>query len=151
MYQPKFCAECGATIKSKRWHFWRSRNFCSMCAKEFRRAQIIPPLLVSVALFGGGFLAGRIGRPPAPTLIIERREAAAATAGGNAQSGSQPVTITPAKIDEHLTASQETVSICGARTKRGTPCSRKVRGTNRCWQHRGKAAMLPASKLIVES
>jgi hypothetical protein len=24
-----------------------------------------------------------------------------------------------------------------------------VRGTGRCWQHRGRAAMLPAAKLIV--
>jgi hypothetical protein len=50
---------------------------------------------------------------------------------------------------ERPTETGEIVSICGARTKRGTPCSRRVRGTGRCWQHRGRPAMLPASKLVV--
>lgn len=122
-----------------------------MCAKEFRQAQIILPLLASLALFGGGFLAGRANRSAPPPLIIERREASAVTASGSSQSGLQPASATGIKADEHLSAAQETVSICGARTKRGTPCSRKVRGTGRCWQHRGKAAMLPAARLIVPS
>jgi hypothetical protein len=50
---------------------------------------------------------------------------------------------------ERPTDPDEIVSICGARTQRGTPCSRRVRGTGRCWQHRGRGAMLPAAKLIV--
>jgi hypothetical protein len=29
---------------------------------------------------------------------------------------------------------------CGARTKSGRPCRRKVRGGGHCWQHRKKAA-----------
>jgi hypothetical protein len=42
------------------------------------------------------------------------------------------------------------VAICGARTKKGTPCQRRVRGgVGRCWQHRGKPAILPPSKLVV--
>lgn len=31
---------------------------------------------------------------------------------------------------------------CGARTKKGTPCSRKVKGNERCWQHKGQPAMV---------
>jgi len=38
---------------------------------------------------------------------------------------------------------------CGAETKKGTPCSRKVKGKKRCWQHEGREAMLPQSKLAV--
>lgn len=41
------------------------------------------------------------------------------------------------------------VYFCGAETKKGTPCSRKVKGNIRCWQHAGMPAMLPASKLLV--
>ena len=41
------------------------------------------------------------------------------------------------------------VYFCGAETKKGTPCSRKVKGNIRCWQHTGMPAMLPADKLLV--
>lgn len=42
----------------------------------------------------------------------------------------------------------ETVYFCGAETKKGMPCSRRVKGGGRCWQHEGQAAMLPNAKLI---
>ncbi len=43
----------------------------------------------------------------------------------------------------------EPVYFCGAQTKKGTPCSRKVKGGGRCWQHEGKEAMLPPEKLLI--
>jgi hypothetical protein len=55
-----------------------------------------------------------------------------------------------ASIVDAMTDPNEIVSICGARTKKGTPCQRRVRGTGRCWQHRGMPAMLPPEKLIVQ-
>lgn len=48
-----------------------------------------------------------------------------------------------------ITAAKEPVYFCGAQTKKGTPCSRKVKGGGRCWQHEGQAAMLPPEKLLV--
>jgi hypothetical protein len=42
------------------------------------------------------------------------------------------------------------VSLCGARTKKGTMCTRRVHGAVRCWQHLGKPAMLPPEKLLVK-
>ncbi|HEX8149343.1 MAG TPA: hypothetical protein VF591_19325, partial [Pyrinomonadaceae bacterium] len=50
---------------------------------------------------------------------------------------------------ERPTDPEEVVYVCGARTKKGTPCQRRVRGPGRCWQHRGKPAILPPSKLVV--
>jgi hypothetical protein len=44
----------------------------------------------------------------------------------------------------------EEVYLCGARTKKGTPCSRRVHGPVRCWQHKGSPAMLPQEKLLVK-
>jgi hypothetical protein len=44
---------------------------------------------------------------------------------------------------------EEPISFCGAQTKKGTPCTRKVKGEGRCWQHTGLPAMLPKEKLIV--
>ena len=43
----------------------------------------------------------------------------------------------------------ESVYFCGAQTKKGTPCSRRVKGGGRCWQHEGQPAMLPPEKLLV--
>jgi hypothetical protein len=43
----------------------------------------------------------------------------------------------------------EAVYFCGAQTKKGTPCSRRVKGGGRCWQHAGQAAMLPPEKLLI--
>jgi hypothetical protein len=102
-------------------------------------------------------------RPAPPPLVVERN------ASNSPQPASQLASRLPAAdreagaLDEprpraygadgteteRPTDPAETVSICGARTRKGTPCSRRVRGTGRCWQHRGKPAMLPASKLIV--
>jgi hypothetical protein len=51
---------------------------------------------------------------------------------------------------EPPTDPNEVVSICGARTKKGTPCQRRVRGTGRCWQHLGMPAIIPLEKRIVQ-
>jgi hypothetical protein len=42
----------------------------------------------------------------------------------------------------------EPVYFCGAQTKKGTLCSRRVKGGGRCWQHVGQPAMLPQDKLL---
>lgn len=47
--------------------------------------------------------------------------------------------------------SDETVYFCGAATKKGTPCSRKVKGGGRCWQHKGRKAILSSKELLAES
>jgi hypothetical protein len=46
----------------------------------------------------------------------------------------------------------ERVYICGARTKKGTPCQRRVHAAgDRCFQHKGMPAILPSDKLEVKS
>ena len=164
MYRPKFCADCGARIARARWHWWTSRRFCADCAKRFGRARALTgPLLLVIALFAGGFWAGRAGRPPAPPLIIQRGELTALAEPPATAEASRSATETAA-LDTSSAASrsvtqgaerepptdpQEVISMCGARTQRGRPCSRRVRGTGRCWQHRGMPAMLPAERLII--
>jgi hypothetical protein len=40
--------------------------------------------------------------------------------------------------------------ICGARTKKGTPCHRRVHvAGERCFQHKGMPSLVPESKLVV--
>ena len=171
MYRPNFCAECGERITRLRWRVWTSRRFCDGCdRKRFRRGRIAWPLALCAALLGLGYLVGRAVRPAAPPLVIERGAsnfvpratpiAAASGATNNATNNATNYATNAGDRDapaygadgtetERPTDPAEVVSICGARTKKGTPCSRRVRGTGRCWQHRGKAAMLPAAKLVV--
>jgi hypothetical protein len=118
--------------------------------------------LLAAVLAGMGFVSGRLARPSSPPLVLER--------GGPGHLAPLPAPDAPRQSDvkregaatkpepaygpdgtanERPTETDEVVYICGARTKKGTPCQRRVRGPGRCWQHRGMPAMLPPSKLIV--
>ncbi|MDT4953411.1 MAG: hypothetical protein QOJ02_1549 [Acidobacteriota bacterium] len=172
MYKPNFCSECGSRIERSRWHLWTSRRFCSDCAPRFRKAQLLWPVVACVTLFTIGLVAGRAARPAPPPLIVERGELPALTTPATKDKGqafgAEAETNTTAEASataaskpeqaygpdgsatERPTDPAEVVSICGARTQKGTPCQRRVRGTGRCWQHKGMPAMLPPSKLIIQ-
>jgi hypothetical protein len=161
MYKPNFCAECGERIARLRWRVWTSRRFCAGCDRRFRRGRVVWPLAACAALVGAGFVGGRAMRPATPPLVIERSALksppppAQTPATGNKESAATSKSNAPAygadgTATERPTEADEVVSMCGARTKKGTPCSRRVRGTGRCWQHRGKSAMLSAAKLLVQ-
>jgi len=142
MYRPNFCAECGKKLLRLHWRVWTSRKFCDACASRLRRKRLPPILLTILALFAAGFVVGRSRRPAAPPLIIQRRADSPLSDGGAAQ---------PIKPGSPPVPAVEAVYICGARTKKGTPCSRRVHGPVRCWQHKGMPAMLPQEKLLIES
>ncbi len=55
----------------------------------------------------------------------------------------------PAQQLKDREVAAEAVYVCGAETKKGTPCSRRVKGNVRCFQHTGMPAMLPADKLKI--
>ncbi|HSS19668.1 MAG TPA: hypothetical protein VLL54_06315 [Pyrinomonadaceae bacterium] len=107
-----------------------------------RKQRLGPTLLAILTLLGAGFVAGRARRPLPPPLTIERRSDSPLTDDKPAKSSAQPA-ITPTIIAED-------VYICGARTKKGTPCSRRVHGPVRCWQHKGMPAMMAQEKLRVK-
>lgn len=147
MYQPNFCAECGAKLLRLRWHLWTSRKFCNDCARRLRKVRLTHVLLVSLGLLGAGFVAGRARRPSPPPLIIERRSDSplndngqpggpARTTAGSDRNSTDAKNSSPATVEEE-------VYLCGARTKKGTPCSRRVHGPVRCWQHKGMSSIIP--------
>ena len=158
MYKPNFCSDCGSRIERSRWHLWTSRRFCSDCAPSFRQTQFLLPVIAGVALFGIGLAAGRAARPAPPPLIVERGQLAAVTAPSTqsveraAGAETEMNTASAPKVEptygpdgtatERPTDPDEAVSLCGARTQKGTPCQRRVRGTGRCWQHKGMPAMI---------
>ena len=143
-YRPNFCSECGAKVLRLHWHFWTSRRFCNDCARHLRRARLGPAVLLMLTLFGTGFIVGRARRPAAPPLVIERRSDSPLSDGaptlqtGTSRPGDSGVT---SRASRDLTT--EDVYTCGARTKKGTPCSRRVHGPVRCWQHKGMPSIIP--------
>lgn len=141
IYRPNFCAECGVKVVRLSWHPWTSRRFCGSCSPRFRNEHWLQLSLAVLALLVLGITIGRALRRDPPPVTIQRTSNVTAPAQ---MSGSPGVTASgpPSAVDEQ-------VYMCGARTKKGTPCSRRVHGLVRCWQHKGLPAMLPAEKLII--
>ena len=167
MYKPNFCAECGARILRARWRMWTSRRFCKACEPRFRRRQLLATLFAALTLFAIGLATGRALRPAPPPLIVQRGELTpvplvtaptaelSSTAPENQAAKNDAVDSSSAATQpepeygadgtatERPTDPNETISICGARTQKGTPCKRRVRGTGRCWQHRAMLTISP--------
>lgn len=142
MYRPNFCCECGKKILRLHWHPWTSTRFCDACTRLNRKERFKRPAVAGIALLSIGLITGNAIRPAPPPLIIHRASVSSpsSSTGESKTSG----TIAPATVEED-------VYICGARTKKGTPCSRRIHGNVRCWQHKGMPAMLPPEKLVVKS
>jgi hypothetical protein len=136
-YRPNFCCECGNKIVRLRWRVWTSRRFCDKCFLAFAKLRRLQPSLTICGLVLLGVLIGRGCRRAPQPLIIER------TTTPNIQQATTTGTPQPSPITEQLYT-------CGARTKKGTPCSRRVHGPVRCWQHKGAPAMLPLEKLRIK-
>ena len=164
MHRPNFCSACGVKIIRLHWRLWTSRRFCDGCSQRLRKERLTLPLILASALFCIGLVAGRSGRPAPHQLIIER---SANSPLYPSQSPSQNTTAPGREngaVNEAVGSKSETslvsqpqaetaaevIYICGARTKKGTPCSRRVHVPGRCWQHKGMPAMLPAEKLILQ-
>ena len=155
MYKPNFCAECGTKVLHLRWHVWTSRRFCKGCARRFLKARVTRPMLIGLALIISGYVAGRSRRPAPPPLTIERRADSTLGAAGDPRQStlSRAAQSVPGSTENKNSLSpsaEEDVYLCGARTRKGTPCSRRVHAPVRCWQHKGMPAMLPQEKLLVK-
>jgi len=134
-YRPNFCCECGEKIVRLRWRLWTSRKFCDNCSRGVGKTPWLQLATVAAVLLLAGVLIGRGWRREPPPLIIERPVQS---------STSSQTAITQTAMP------QEQVYICGARTKKGKPCSRRVHSLVRCWQHKGLPAMLPPEQLVIK-
>lgn len=177
LQRPNFCCSCGEKIDRIEWHLWTSRRFCELCQTEHQLddwlPRIIGGLFLLVGLFGVGssFRSAKISDDLVYTpvrLAVERAEKARSTPVR--PSGAPDTTRnevdrsrtphTPADLDQSRTgpdqaatgaAPPEPVFLCGAETKKGTACTRRVKGGGRCWQHAGREAVLPQEELAVPS
>jgi hypothetical protein len=127
-YQANFCAECGNAMKPR--PSWGPRYFCDECEAQMGRRSYFKPaaallLCATLAVFA-------LNRMEAPSRSGQ------SNAGATASSVSALDTATTRKPEPEAV---ERV-LCGARTKKGTPCKRLVLPGRRCAQHRGMPSLL---------
>ncbi|HVS21761.1 MAG TPA: hypothetical protein VHD88_07920 [Pyrinomonadaceae bacterium] len=165
MHRPNFCAECGARLARKGWRAWIGGRVCGNCARRVGKTSGAKLMIAVVVLAVAAFALGRYLRPAPPPLIVERAansplsdlpvnlNDAAKSGSRNPKSQNEGAQSSddPATHQTSTTASSDdVVFICGARTKKGTPCHRRVHfAGERCYQHKGMPAILPLEKLVV--
>ncbi|GIU82583.1 MAG: hypothetical protein D6687_06370 [Acidobacteria bacterium] len=174
LYKPRFCCECGEKILRRDWKLWTSRRFCEVCEIDKRGYEVFPKiiggLLFIFGLFGIGslILKGETNRE----LKIERVSFAKKNlTEENVEQRLVTENLKSSSVDKNLRQIQsvesssisklespaqkikakleEPVYYCGAETKKGGFCKRRVKGGGRCWQHQGQQAILPPEKLLV--
>ena len=135
MSAPKFCSECGEKLEMSRARLLAGRATCARCAPRHRALRFVKvaslALLVLVA-----FAIGRYGTPPRTVYLIGTPIAPIANAEPDTASTVKPSSTSHAT--QSASSADEVVAICGAPTKSGKPCQRKVKGGGYCWQHRDK-------------
>lgn len=157
MYRPNFCSQCGERILREKWRLWTSRRYCDACAKVLQKPQLVAPFLGSLILICVGVIAGTKLRPEQPAML-ERNSLVTLTSTPNAQTNKPQantnaqtnISATPQiNVQQTPLESEQPAYYCGARTQKGTPCMRRVRGATRCWQHEGKPPMMAQEKLLI--
>lgn len=169
LYKPKFCADCGEAVERTDWKPWSSRRFCKVCEADNRIHDLIPRAVlflgVAAGIFGLGVYMQKPEKPlsitraviaesarqaepgrVAPRTLLSKPQPSTETAKENAPSSSTPVSKEVALDIDAQNTGLEGVSYCGARTKKGTPCKRLVKGTGKCWQHEAKPSGEKAGK-----
>lgn len=177
-YKPKFCCQCGEKIDRIDWKPWNSRRFCELCDTDFWIYDKLSWAVVGIALVFGLFGIGIYLQKPEKQLNIAQNQFAASNArsdlvqpkpiaqvsnnsgvqastqtANNFTQQNNPAQLAELKIKQAKTPVADTaekVYFCGAMTKKGTMCSRRVKGGGRCWQHEGQTATLPPEKLIIQ-
>jgi hypothetical protein len=148
-YRPQFCCHCGEKISRAKWTLLTSRRFCDFCEIEQKQHDLIPRVAMCIAILIGAagltaYLAGAaqpiskqpsqaVSKPPIPTNAV--------TLAPKASSSVPAAEIPPANIkqrDLEKNSSTEPVYYCGALTKKGTSCTRRVKSKGHCWQHAGQ-------------
>ena len=176
-YKPKFCCNCGEKIERADWRLWTSRRFCDVCEIEQKGHELLPRVIVTTAvLFGifgvGSYFQGQdaatvktgvvIPSGSRRTVAMESKQqpikAGPDTVGldigrgdlnGVTVSAAEPRVVLPSKEQPGIRkiASDEPIHFCGAMTKKGKPCSRRVKSNERCWQHAGQPSAAAERKV----
>lgn len=166
LYKPKFCCNCGESIERVEWNLLTSRRFCDVCSIENKKHDIIPRGVVILGVLAATFGMGSVwtssynagsgstlpsnGHPvglsskqnslPSARSSANVPEPVVPSANGSTEKDAPLADATLSNANRSI-ASRSATYYCGALTKKGTPCSRKVKAAGmRCFQHEGKPA-----------
>lgn len=165
-YRPNFCCSCGEKIERASWTLFTSRRFCELCETEKKEYDYFVRGVIAISLVIGlagaaGLIGGNNSQPgdksvsdsqqrtlkrqtanslaPTPTInpILPQAEDVSSQPSSLASINERPSTQASSVMAE------ETVFFCGAVTKKGTRCTRRVKTKGAlCWQHAaGRLAM----------
>lgn len=167
-YQSKYCNECGERIEGETRKWLISNRFCDACAADAGSWLWIKNLFAAIVVGAVGVCSGFYLQPAAPPKNFTTTQNSATSSAQVAKNQTVPPSnqalppdaptaaqkpVQPAAAAPPLAvasaAQSENIYYCGAKTQKGTPCTRKIKGGGRCWQHVGKPAMLPQEKLLV--
>jgi hypothetical protein len=154
MRHANFCLECGERIARKGWSAPLRRPFCSLCAKRVGGTVVFRPVIILLVVSLAAFSFGRYLRPAPPPLLIQRSANSPLPDTPINYSVAERSAVKPAEdknVRPVTSVAGEEGYICGARTRKGTPCQRRVHAPGeRCFQHKGLPAMVPPEKLIIK-
>ena len=162
LYRPHFCCHCGEKIIRAKWTPLTSRRFCDFCAVEQKQHDLLPRVAgVLMLILGAAGITSYLGSGKAATnapVIAAREElqknsTTAATASTVTNVKATPPASNSANAAANIKqlapkadSSTEAVFYCGALTKKGTACTRRVKSPGRCWQHLGQLSASDARK-----
>jgi hypothetical protein len=175
LFRPKYCANCGEKIDRVEWGILTSRRFCPVCEIEFKGHEMIPRVVVGLGVLIGIFGFGSYLNSGTPKRAPDDRELQAMRLIDRGQTSPREIEKrksdqaekppqTPGADEVKQAIAEPPIAIktpgpkpviveqgyfCGAETKKGTPCSRRVKGNVRCYQHPGMPAMVAAEKLRI--
>ena len=147
LYRPNFCCHCGEKVTRAKWTPLTSRRFCDFCAVEQKQHDLLPRAAMIMMMIlaaagitsylGGGKSASqsspstvqkKVMTPASPSPQIRTTAAPVVPGLDNAQPNTK-------QLAPKTNSSTEPVHYCGALTKKGTACTRRVKSRGRCWQH----------------
>lgn len=176
LFKPNFCANCGEKIERADWGIFTSRRFCPVCESEFKGLDLIPRAIVALGLLVGVLGLGsylKTGSAATNSLAVRQPSKLVEQRPVVSPSSQQPIKIDPVLSQlantqsvagvtqtppgrqasspaiKPKTEAEEAAYYCGAETRKGTYCTRRVKGNSRCFQHKGMPAMLPQDKLRI--
>jgi len=153
MRTANYCAECGERLTLRGWRARLGRKLCNHCAQRLGAFASFRSLIGVGLIAVAAFAIGKCSRPEPPPLIIQRAANSPLSDAPVEPSGAaQPNRAATYQSNQTAASvSNEEGYICGARTKKGTPCHRRVHAPGeRCFQHKGLPAMVPLDKLVIK-